>query len=153
MIKVTLLEKAQKKFLNIPEYATAEGWDEWVIQSKKKHPILHFILKTTPRKLRRWRFVNITERLNEYKAKYYYKPHCVKIDIERFPINWSNKRSRQYFTYSSTDKFLFINFQMLVDVFDTKTKEQLINLQTRDDSGNGCIGKAWGELEVLYIWW
>ena len=148
MIKATLLEKAQKKFLNIPNSATSDEWYEWETETKKKHPILYFILKKMCRKIRRWRFVNITEQINEYKGKYYYKPHCVKIDIERFPINWSNKRSRQYFTYSSSDKFLYTNFQMLVDVFETKTKDQIEYLQTADE-----VAEAWGKLEVLYIWW
>ena len=144
---LNFITKLQRKFLNTPDSATSLGWWKYETEIKNEKPILFFMLSTIPKAISKFWFRNIICLLDHLKEKYYYKPHHVKIDMNRF--GKTNRLGNKIYNLSPNALILYSSFQILVDVYEDY--ETLIEDLKRHPSIS--VANNWIEIEELYKWW
>ena len=142
-----IIDKLKKRFLNSPESATSCGWWEYETKTKSEKPILYFLLETMPKTIRRLWYRRVTHYFKYLKEKYYYKPHHVKIDMDRF--GKTDRLGRKYYDIDHETLILLSSFQILVNEYEANI-EYIENLKSHPIT---LRSEKWIEIEELYKWW
>ena len=104
----------------MPEALPMGGWKKWESKIQAKHPILWVIFDTIPDFIRgRWQ--PIKDARYNLKCKYWKKYHHIKIDVERFFVEYGEKSKNPYHWIDSDVQILYGNFQILVNYVENES--------------------------------
>lgn len=142
-----IINKLKKRFLNTPEYASAQGWWKYETETKAEKPVLYFLLEIIPDTTRRLWFRKVVLTIKELKAKYYYKSHHVKVDVVRF--SKTNRLGKHVYHMGHDILVLYSTFQILVDTYEANIDD----IEDLKNHPSVARSKKWCEIEELYKWW
>jgi len=141
-LKETIIDKLQKKYLNMPEYLECHLWREWHENTKKDKPKLYFLLYTIPDNIDTvWFKLTNPIATIYYKVKHVVKPSYWHRWIIKPDLNIGYNDGRELLLYSSMRILKdFYEFQISDDCFvDWAVSEQHV--------------QAFSEMKVIYDWW
>ena len=137
--------RCKKYIFDTPNALPWGVWEKWDKKQKAKRPILWFLFDTIPSFVRRtWR--PIKEARYNLKCKYWKKYHHIKIDVDRFFVDYGAKAERPYHWIDSDTKILYGNFQILVDFVEDES-------DTIDWQSDPKHQQVYEEFTKLYDWW